>query len=170
MATDTRWRTTVLPRTKSSKFMNFPNTTWKNASNVCLNLSAHLLLAYNDDIIRWEVLPRMKTREFIWVSVKDYGLNCRNKTGMCWFVCFRVLHYNIYTRHWLPLEPFWTNWLHTPMNVNWSCDFVQRCHRSTNVLIDQRNVQLTSSHGYDCSTLWPNKLVNNFSVPHSLHN
>ena len=31
----------------------------------------------------------------------------------------------IYTCHWLPLDkPVWTNWLHTPMNANWSCDVV----------------------------------------------
>ena len=28
----------------------------------------------------------------------------------------------------------------------------------------------TSSHDDDCLTLWPNKLVSNFSVPRILHN
>ena len=71
----------MLQRPKSSNFIIFPNTTWKNASNVCLNLSARLLLAYDDDVIKQEIMPRMKIRDFIWVSVKDYGLDCKNKSG-----------------------------------------------------------------------------------------
>ena len=68
-------------------------------------------------------------------------------------------------------EPVWTNWLHTPMNVNWSRNvFVKRRHALSTVLTGQRNARLTSSHGDSCLTLWPNKTVNNFSAPRILHN
>ena len=55
--------------------------------------------------------------------------------------------FNIYTCHWLSLgEPFKTNWLHKQMKVNWSCDVVvKQRDGTTNVLIGQRNVRLTSS-------------------------
>ena len=36
---------------------------------------------------------------------------------------------------------------------------------AVNVLIGQHNVRLTSGHGDDCLTLWPNMLVYNFSAP-----
>lgn len=79
-------RTTVLPRSRnerrsSPRFMKFPNTTWKKANNVCFNYSAQLLLAYDADIIEREILPLMDSKDFIWISVKDYGLNCKDVTG-----------------------------------------------------------------------------------------
>ena len=46
---------------------------------------------------------------------------------------------NIYTCRWLRLdEPLWTNWLHIPYNVNWSCDVAlnaKQCRRQINNLI-----------------------------------
>ena len=43
------------------------------------------------------------------------------------------IHMNIYICHWLPLyEPFWTNWLHTPMMINWSCEATSRINKRLN--------------------------------------
>ena len=45
----------------------------------------------------------------------------------------KIPSYNIYTCHWLPLDkPFRSNWLHTPINVNWTCDVYRQATSKAN--------------------------------------
>ena len=37
--------------------------------------------AYNSDVIRTELLPLMDSRDFVWISIKDYGLSCQLREG-----------------------------------------------------------------------------------------
>ena len=37
--------------------------------------------AYNSDVIRTELLPLMDSRDFVWISIKDYGLSCELREG-----------------------------------------------------------------------------------------
>ena len=67
--------------TSQSRLLILPNTTWKKATEVCLTYDSHLLLASDHEVMERELLPLMDATDFVWISIKDYGLNCRNKTG-----------------------------------------------------------------------------------------
>ena len=55
--------------------------------------------------------------------VQPQSIEIFRKVSESWQVGISVPFEYIYSCHWLPLdEPFWTNWLHTLINVNWSCD------------------------------------------------
>ena len=79
---ETQSSTSIKPeRLPASRFRIFPNTTWKNGSNVCLHFNNRLMPAYNSDVIRTELLPLMDSRDFVWISIKDYGLSCELREG-----------------------------------------------------------------------------------------
>ena len=154
-ATETSWNLETLDRASIHIILS---KQWKTKVLIrlhrCTGWSALLLFTYGiRHIFAWPG-PIIKTTDQLWARAWQTPQNhvwpAKTQISLhIWKVCWeslltswRNILRNIYTCHWLPLdEPFWTNWLHTPINVKWSCDVVDKwCHGSTNILSDQCNV------------------------------